>query len=111
MSPDGAAPFVVNGWTLFAHQLFLDQLNALVRKVESLRHKDSARYRQKNATKRLAAIRQLIFEIIPQDPSRAEYRQGKALGPRHKHWFCAKFFQQYRLFFRYHSASKIIVYV
>ncbi|MBW2709593.1 MAG: type II toxin-antitoxin system YhaV family toxin [Deltaproteobacteria bacterium] len=24
------------------------------------------------------------------------------LGNNHKHWFCAKFFQQYRLFFRYH---------
>ncbi|WP_370317525.1 type II toxin-antitoxin system YhaV family toxin, partial [Pseudoalteromonas sp.] len=27
-----------------------------------------------------------------------------------KHWFRAKFFQQYRLFFRYHLGSKIIVY-
>ena len=27
----------------------------------------------------------------------------------HKHWFRAKFFQQYRLFFRFHSESKIIV--
>lgn len=26
------------------------------------------------------------------------------------HWFRAKFFQQYRLFFCYHQASKIIVY-
>ncbi|MEQ1536640.1 MAG: type II toxin-antitoxin system YhaV family toxin, partial [Burkholderiaceae bacterium] len=32
------------------------------------------------------------------------------LGAQHKHWFRAKFFQQYRLFFRYHQASKIIVY-
>src|SRR3546814_5208377 len=27
-----------------------------------------------------------------------------------KHWFRAKFFQQYRLFFRYHAPSKVIVY-
>ena len=103
-------PLVVNGWTLFAHPLFLDQLDVLVRKVESLRRKDPATYRQKNATKRLAAIRKLIFEVIPQDPGRAEFRQGKALGEQHKHWFRAKFFQQYRLFFRYHASSKIIVY-
>jgi toxin YhaV len=32
------------------------------------------------------------------------------LGDDHKHWFRAKFFQQYRLFFRFDSASKIIVY-
>lgn len=111
MSPGGPRPLVVNGWTLFAHPLFLDQLEALIRKVESLRKKSPSTFKQKNATKRLAAIQKLIFEIIPQDPSRAEYRQGKTLGDQYKHWFRAKFFQQYRLFFRYHSSSKIIVYV
>jgi toxin YhaV len=111
MSPDASAPLVVNGWTLFAHPLFLDQLDTLVRKVESLRRKDPAKYSQNNATKRLAAIQKLIFEVIPQDPSRAEFRQGKILGEQHKHWFRAKFFQQYRLFFRYHASSKVIVYV
>lgn len=42
-------------------------------------------------------------------PSRPEYRQGKTLGTDYRHWFRAKFFQQYRLFFRFHSASKVIV--
>ena len=32
------------------------------------------------------------------------------LGDAYRHWFRAKFFQQYRLFFRYHAASRIIVY-
>ena len=27
----------------------------------------------------------------------------------YKHWFRARFFQQYRLFFRYHAPSKVIV--
>lgn len=65
---------------------------------------------RKNASKRLAAILKLAFEVIPQDPGRAEYRQAGTLGEKHKHWFRAKFFQQYRLFFRYHAQSKIIVY-
>jgi len=47
--------------------------------------------------------------VIPQDPSKPEYRQGTTLGADHKHWFRAKFFQQYQLFFRYHAPSKIIV--
>ncbi|TVS11108.1 MAG: type II toxin-antitoxin system YhaV family toxin [Wenzhouxiangella sp.] len=111
MTSGRSAPLVVNGWTLFAHPLFLDQLDRLISKVESLRDRDPGTYRQKNQTKRLAAIRKLIFEVIPQDPSRAAYRQGKTLGEDHKHWFRAKFFQQYRLFFRYHAASRIIVYV
>lgn len=33
-----------------------------------------------------------------------------ALGDEHKHWFRAKFFQQFRLFFRYHAASRVILY-
>ena len=104
------APLVINGWTLFAHPLFLDQLDSLIRRVESLREKHPTTYKQKNPAKRLAAIRKLIFEVIPLDPSKAEYRQGKTLGSDHKHWCRAKFFQQYRLFFRYHAASKVIVY-
>jgi toxin YhaV len=51
-----------------------------------------------------------MYEIIPQDPGRPEYRQGLSLGSEHKHWFRAKFFQQYRLFFRFHTSAKIIVY-
>jgi toxin YhaV len=104
------ARLVVNGWTLFAHPLFLVQLEAITREVEGLQRKDPDGFTKKNASKRLAAIAKLAFEVIPQDPSRAEYRQGNTLGEDHKHWFRAKFFQQYRLFFRYHATSKIIVY-
>lgn len=103
-------PLVVNGWTIFAHPIFLDTIATLTAQVEALQAKDPKGYVNKNATKRLAAINKLAFEVIPQDPTRAEYRQGTTLGEQHKHWFRAKFFQQYRLFFRYHQASKIIVY-
>lgn len=77
--------------------------------VEQLRQKSPSEYKKKNATKHLAAITKLAFEVIPEDPSRSEYRQGSTLGDEYKHWFRAKFFQQYRLFFRYHQGSKIIV--
>jgi toxin YhaV len=103
-------PLVVNGWTIFAHPLFLHQLEVLAREVEALKQKDSLGYIKKNATKRLTAISRLAFEVIPQNPARPEYRQGGSLGGEHKHWVRAKFFQQYRLFFRYHATSKVIVY-
>lgn len=103
-------PLVVTGWTIFAHPLFLDQVEALARQVEGLREKDPVGYLRKNATKRLTAIVHLAFTVIPHDPTRSEYRQGNTLGGKNKHWFRAKFFQQYRLFFRYHAASKVIVY-
>jgi len=108
--PKPPAPLTINGWTLFAHPLFLDQLETLTAQVEKLWAKDPKGYIQKNASKRLAAIAKLAFEVIPQDPTRSDYRQGSTLGDEHRHWFRAKFFQQYRLFFRYHQPSKIIVY-
>ena len=110
MSKEKSSQLVVNGWTLFAHPLFLDQVEALAQQVEKLKQKDPAGYTKKNATKRLAAIRKLAFEVIPQDPARSEYRQGSSLGEEYKHWFRAKFFHQYRLFFRYHVQSKVIIY-
>ena len=102
MSAEKPEPLVIHGWTVFAQ--------ALVRQVESLKQKDPVGYVKKNASKRLAAITKLAFDVIPQDPTRPEHRQGGTLGDDHKHWFRAKFFQQYRLFFRYHAPSKVIVY-
>ena len=108
MTPRDPA-LVVNGWSLFAHPMFLDQLEALTAKVEAQAAKDPKNYHRKNSTKRLAAITRLAFAVIPEDPERPEYRQGSTLGDGRKHWFRAKFYQQYRLFFRFHAAQRIIV--
>lgn len=109
MSAHKPALLVVHGWTGFAHPMFLAQLDALALQVEALKLKDPVGY-VKNACKRRAAIDKLAFDVIPQDPTRPGYRQGDTLGGDHKHWFRAKFFQQYRLFFRYHAPSKVIVF-
>ena len=103
-------PLIINGWRIYAHSLFLDQLEKLIEKVEKLKQKYPQSYQQKKPTKLLAAINKLAFEIIPQEPNSKEYRQGNTLGKNYRHWFRAKFFQQYRLFFRFHQESKIIVY-
>jgi toxin YhaV len=81
----------------------------LTRKVDALRIKDPLGYKKKRPTKMLAAVTKLALEVIPQDPMNPAYRLGGTLGDDHKHWFRAKFFQQYRLFFRYHASSKTIV--
>lgn len=103
------AAVVINGWRVYAHPLFLDQLETLITVVGALRRKDPQRYGIKAASKHLAAITQLMLQDIPQDPSRKEFQQGSTLGNEHRHWRRAKFFQQYRLFFRFHSRSKVIV--
>jgi toxin YhaV len=104
------APTVIHGWTVFAHPLFMAQVERLAQQVEAHKQKDPTGYVKKNATKKLAAIARLAFDVIPQDPTRAEYRQGGTLGEERRHWFRAKFYQQYRLFFRYHADAKLIVY-
>lgn len=109
MSDTPAAPLVVNSWSIYAHPLFLDQLDALIAEVEARKARDPLTYTAKNGAKRLAAIYKLIAEVIPSDPAAAQFRQGGTLGPDRKHWFRAKFFQQYRLFFRFDSASRIII--
>jgi Toxin with endonuclease activity, of toxin-antitoxin system len=59
----------------------------------------------------LAAVLNVAFEDIPSDPMRDTYRQGGTLGDAYKHWFRAKFLQQFRLFFRYQQTTntKVIV--
>lgn len=102
---------VVDGWQLFAHPLLLDQLARLIDAVEAERRKSPEAYRSAASTKTLAALGRLMFETIPADPGRPEYRQGSTLGDRNKHWFRAKFGnQRFRLFFRFSSSARIIIY-
>jgi toxin YhaV len=44
--------------------------------VEGLKRKDSVGYLKKNASKRLAAIIKLAFDVITQDPARPEYQNA-----------------------------------
>ena len=101
----------INRWTIYAHPLFLDQLEAMIATVEKARKKDPVRYRKQRATKLLAAVLKVAFDDIPSDPTRDIYRQGGTLGDDYKHWFRAKFLQQFRLFFRYQQSAdaKIII--
>lgn len=95
----------INGWTIYAHPLFLDQLEAMIEAVEKSRKKDPTKYKKKRGAKLLAAVLKVAFEDIPGDPTRDVYRQGTTLGADYKHWFRAKFLQQFRLFFRYQQSA------
>lgn len=97
-------PLVKHGWTLYAHPLLLDQLDMLARKAA----KDAGP--QGDATKVLAWLARAIFNEIPQDPTLAGYRQGHTLGKGNTHWFRDKYAGRFRLFFRYDSKSKIIIF-
>lgn len=96
---------------MFAHPLFLAQLEKPTVAVEKLQQSDPVDYQKTANAKLLAALRQLVFETIPSDPTRADYRQGGTLGSDRKHWFRAKFGNgRFRLFFRFDSKAKIIIF-
>jgi toxin YhaV len=102
---------VVNDWTIYAHPLLLDQLEKLTAAVEKAKTKDPHGWAGTANAKVLATVRSLIFETVPSDPTRPEYRQGGTLGAARKHWFRAKFGNgRFRLFFRYDSRAKVIIF-
>ena len=102
---------VVNGWTVLAHPLLLDQLEKLTASVEALALKRPGDYRDSANAKLLAALVTLIFDKIPQDPTSSVYLQGNTLGPKRRHWFRAKFGRgRFRLFFRYNAQAKILIF-
>lgn len=103
------APVVVNGWSIHAHPIFLDQLEGLIKEVEERKRRDPNAWQKKTSTKRLTAIFKLAGEVIPTDPGAPPFRQGGTLGEHRKHWFRAIFFQRYRLFYRFKSDAKVIV--
>lgn len=102
-SPPAAMPVEKNGWTLYAHPAFLDQVD---RVVAQLARNPGA---QGGAAKVLTWITRAIFDEIPQDPSRPEYRLGGALRGV-THWFRDKYAGRFRLFFRFDSRARIIIY-
>ena len=99
-----------NGWQLFVHPLFHDQLERLSKRVETLAAAQPSGYQSHPSAKLLATIRRYIMEIIPRDPNSPEFRLGSALGTGNRHWFRAKFHLRYRLFFRFSTKHKIIIY-
>ncbi|MET3613317.1 toxin YhaV [Rhizobium aquaticum] len=102
---------VINGWTVFAHPLLLDQLEKLTAAVEVQKRKDPEGYSSSANAKLLAALLTLMFSKIPGDPTSSAYVQGKTLGPDRRHWFRAKFGAgRFRLFFRYSSRARVIIF-
>jgi toxin YhaV len=101
---------IVNGWTLLFQEAIILQISKLNDAARRARQSNPKTFKSNANVKLLAAIARLILEVIPTDPGRAEFRQGNTLGPEYKHWFRAKFLGRFRIFFRYDSRAKIIVY-
>ena len=60
--------------------------------------------------KLLKRILDLILNEVPADPGAPAFEQGNTLGADARGWRRAKYLGRFRLFFRFDSASKVIVY-
>lgn len=97
-------------WTLLYHDCITEQLQKLKAAAARAQRSDPQGYESNANVKLLNALSYLMLDVIPSDPGRNECRQGNTLGPAHRHWRRAKIGRRFRLFFRYDTASKIIVY-
>jgi toxin YhaV len=99
-----------HGWILLFHECIVEQLRKLYASVERAQRSDPQGFEGNANVKLFRALSQLILETVPTNPARDEYRQGNALGREHRHWRRAKIGQRFRLFFRYDSRAKTIVF-
>ena len=99
-----------HGWTLLFHDCLIDQLRKLHHAARRAQRRDPTGFASNANVKLFHALSRLMLEVIPQDPSRDTYRQGTTLGRRHCHWRRARIGRRFRLFLRYDTRAKVIVY-
>jgi len=97
-------------WTLLFHRCVLEQLERLKAASDKAIAGDPKNAQENANVKLYAALATLILETVPGDPARDEYRQGNTMEPAFRHWRRAKIGRRFRLFFRYDSSTKVIVY-
>ena len=87
-----------------------EQLKKLYSAAERAKQQDPKGF-ESNANVRLfTALSKLLFDVVPSDPNREEYRQGNTMGAAFRHWRRAKIGRRFRLFFRFDSKTRIIIF-
>jgi toxin YhaV len=99
-----------NGWKLCHSIAFADVYHPLLQEGNRLSRLDPEGFERHLKSKILANVIHLIYDEIPNNPNAAKFLQGNTIGPTHRHWRRAKFMQRFRLFFRFDSATRVIVY-
>lgn len=100
----------VYGWTLLFHECLISQLQKLEAAAARAQANDPSNFTSNANVKLLKVLSQLILETIPVNPGHEQYRQGNTMGPAFRHWRRAKIGRRFRLFFRYDSLAKVIIY-
>lgn len=99
-----------HGWNLLFHECLSEQLQKLHAAAERARQQDPQGFASNANVRLFDALSRLIFEVVPSDPNRDEYRQGNTMGSAFRHWRRAKIGRRFRLFFRFDSKTRIIIF-
>jgi toxin YhaV len=97
-----------DGWQLFGDRHFEVAYQDL--REGAMKVLLEKNFKTSNQAKRLKALSRIFREVVPSNPAGKEFQLGNTLGSTNRSWRRAKFLQQYRLFFRFDSKSKIIIY-
>lgn len=99
-----------HGWSLLFHECLSVQMQKLHAAAERARVQDRAGFESTANVKLFRALSKLMLDVVPSDPNREEYRQGNTMGFAFRHWRRAKIGHRFRLFFRFDSKTKIIIF-
>ena len=99
-----------HGLTLLFHDCLIEQLQKLTAAVQRARAQDPRAFESNANVKLFNTLATLILEVVTRNPNRDEYRQGTTMGPTFRHWRRAKIGRRFRLFFRFDSKTRIIIF-
>lgn len=99
-----------HGWTLLFHECLREQFQKLEAAVTRAQSQNPESFESNANVKLFNALSKLILETIPSNPNHEEYRQGNTMGATFRHWRRAKIGRRFRLFFRFDSNTRIIVF-
>lgn len=99
-----------HGWKLLFHECLIEQLRSLASAAARAEAQAPEQADSNANVKLFRALSRLMLDTVPQDPNRDEYRQGNTMGPEFRHWRRAKIGRRFRLFFRFDTRARIIIY-
>lgn len=97
----------INGWSLFAHAIFIDDVYALLDEVEALVQADVHAAVGSPSYALLKCVMTSVKVRVPANPGHRDFLLGNTLGRGNRHWHRVKkgMPNRYRLFFQYQSTS------
>jgi toxin YhaV len=99
-----------NGWTILLYPALRAELLTLQGRVRRVQARDPSGWQSNGYAKLLKRIVEIILHDVPADPASPVFEQGNTIGKDARGWRRAKFLGRFRLFFRFDSRSRIIIY-